>query len=467
MHHPSLKYFPRKYTNHAVIAFLATIFSCMFVFGGHRLPLIWLLFALIEFLGFYFALNGLSRNWNNIPVKAFISKLFAYSFILRSAWVIISYFFYSYQTGQPFMFEAADSLFYHHAGKTLAETGFSNIAQILPEVGLSDLGYPVYLSFIYFIFGDHVIIPRLINALLGAWTVILIYRLATRNFGEATGRLAGIMAMLMPNLIYYCGIHLKEALMVFLVVAFIERADQMLRVKNKLILLILLAFLGASLFFLRTVLLASILFALFSMLLFIRRPGSHILQRIIIGFWVLIIIWLTFSYRIQAEFEYLVENIDSQAQSMEWRSKREEGNRLAHYGSSVLFAPVMFVAPFPTFVNIETQQNQMLLSGGYFVKNVLAFFVLISLISFIRKRQLRKYILILSFLLAYLAILAQSAFALSERFHLPALPFLVILAAYGVTQLNEKNRRFYVPYLILLVLGVIAWNAFKLAGRGI
>jgi len=96
----------------------------------------------------------------------------------------------------------------------------------------------------------------------------------------------------------------------------------------------------------------------------------------------------------------------------------------------------------------------------------LAFFIIISIINLIRKKQVRNYILILSFLLAYLSILAQSSFALSERFHLPALPFLIILAAHGISQVNIKNQRYFLPYLILLVIGVVIWNAFKLAGRG-
>ncbi|MDT8394524.1 MAG: glycosyltransferase family 39 protein [Bacteroidales bacterium] len=369
-------------------------------------------------------------------------------------------------TGNPFEYDAGDSIMYHNAAISVLLHGYNNLGSGLWGLGLSDSGFPFYLSLIYFVFGDHVIIPRLLNALMGAWTVVLVYRLAGRNFGEAAGRLAGIMMMLMPNLIYYCGIHLKETLMVFLLVAFMERADLLLRRKIRVADLFVVAALGAAMFFFRTVLLASMLFALFSMVLFIRRPGASWLQRSIIGLWVVITVWFTFSYRIQAEFEYLLDNIDAQEANMEFKAKREGGNRLATYGSSVVFAPAMFVAPFPTFVNISTQQTQMMLSGGYFVKNVLAFFVVISLISFIRKRQLRKYILILSFLLAYLAILAQSSFALSERFHLPALPFLIILAAYGITRVNFKNQRFYIPYLALMVLVVIAWNVFKLAGRG-
>ena len=251
-----------------------------------------------------------------------------------------------------------------------------------------------------------------------------------------------------------------------LVVVFIERADFLLRGKMNLWSLLLLAGLGSVLFFFRTVLLASVLFALMSMVLFIRRPGSNWIQRSIIVTWIFITIWFTFSYRIQAEFEALIDNIDVQSQNMEFRAARDSGNKLATYGSTIIFAPVMFVAPFPTYVNIETQKNQTLLSGGYIIKNILAFFIVIAIISLIRKKLVRKYILILAFLLAYLSILAQSSFALSERFHLPALPFLIIMAAYGITQVNQKNHKLFIPYLAIIVIAVIAWNAFKLAGRG-
>ena len=202
------------------------------------------------------------------------------------------------------------------------------------------------------------------------------------------------------------------------------------------------------------------------MILFIKSPNKNWLQRLIIGFWVLITIWVTFSNRLQAEFEYLLDNTDVQSKNFEFKTKIEGGNKLATYGSAIMFAPVMFIAPFPTFVNIDTQQYQMMFSGGFFVKNILGFFVLISIVVFIRRRNIRKYILIVSFLFSYLAILAQSSFALSDRFHLPSLPFVIILAAYGITQINIKNKTFFVPYLVLIIVMIVAWNAFKLAGRG-
>ena len=91
--------------------------------------------------------------------------------------------------------------------------------------GVSDVGYPLYLTALYKIVGSNVIIPRIIKALLSAYTCVLLYRLSQRTFGEDTARMVGIMSALMLNLIIYCGYHLKETEMLFLEVAFLERTD--------------------------------------------------------------------------------------------------------------------------------------------------------------------------------------------------------------------------------------------------
>lgn len=109
----------------------------------------------------------------------------------------------------------------------------------------------------------------------------------------------------------------------------------------------------------------------------------------------------------------------------------------------------------------------MMINGNMFARNVYAFFVVIALLILIKNKLLNQHVLLLSLLFSYLAILALSGFALSERFHMPAVPFLIILAGYGITQMNNRNVRYYIPYLVLIGLVIIGWNLFKLAGRGV
>jgi len=459
-------YFSSYYTRTYIITFFVLMSICFAFFLDLMLPWMWFVFAAFEVLGFFYFTQVFSKKWRTLPVETFTKKLLVISFVIRLIWVVFSYFFFEYHTGSPFEFNAGDSLTYHGAGKSILYHGFLNLDSALWGLGMSDRGYPVFIGIIYFIFGDNLIVPRLFNAFIGAFSAVLVYRLAKRSFGDAVGRLAGIMFMLMPNLIYYCGVHLKETVMIFIVLLFLIGADDLSRNKVKYHKVITVILIGSSLLFFRTVLFASIFFALFSMLLFLRKAGSNVLQRFIVGIYILAIFWFTYSDRIISEFDYLVENTEAQSQSIQSLSTLKRGNRLSEYGSAMVFAPMIIIAPMPTFVNIEHQSVQMMLSGGYFVKNLLAFFVLLSLISFIRKRQFRKHILILSFMLAYLAILAQSRFALSERFHLVVLPIFLILAAYGYSLVNKKNKKYYIPYLVFLVILVLGWNWFKLSGRG-
>jgi hypothetical protein len=109
----------------------------------------------------------------------------------------------------------------------------------------------------------------------------------------------------------------------------------------------------------------------------------------------------------------------------------------------------------------------MMINGSVFCRNVYAFFVLVALVVMYRRKILKQSVFILAILGSYIFILANSGFALSERFHMPLVPFLLLLAGYGVTVMDKKSVKYYVPYLIFIGLVIIGWNWFKLAGRGV
>ena len=72
-----------------------------------------------------------------------------------------------------------------------------------------------------------------------------------------------------------------------------------------------------------------------------------------------------------------------------------------------------------------------------------------------------------SFVIAYLGIVSTSGFANSERFLLPGLPVLLIMAAYGVTLLNAKNYKFIKIWYYVVPVMAFAWAFFKLGSRGL
>lgn len=466
-------FLPRYFTSKAIALYIVLLVMCSVLLIKRVLPAHWIAFGVIEVISFFYFSNFLTKKWADFSSNIFTKKLFQTAFIVRFLYVLFSYYFYLEMTGKPFEFAVADAKGYHEEAiwlLHLLKTDQLPVYFAYKKGALSDMGYVVYLTFIYSIFGSGLLLVRFFKAALSAYTCVLVYKIASRNFGENSGKIAGILCLLSPNLIYYCGLHLKETEMVFLTILFIERADVLIRSKEFSVkALLILLMIGSSLFFFRTVLGVTAFASLLIGFLLYRTEVGTISPTRKAGFIIVMIGLLTFLQggRLESEVtRYWGDRDANQRLSMRTRSRRATGNKLAIQGSTAVFAPLILMAPFPTLINIQTQQNQMLLNGGYYTRNIYVFFLFIALAFLVKNKKVREHLLIISFLLSYLAVLALSKFAISERFHLPIVPIIIILAAFGITQLNRKNVKYYVPYLLLIGAIIIAWNMFKVAGRG-
>ena len=477
-----LGYIPKRVTSWAMLTYVAAIVSCNMLFMSHALNWQWWFFGWIEVCGFFYFSNKFSKTWCHVQPLHFKQRIFWMSFFLCVAWVVISYVLYQHWTGTKFTFDAADELFYdevaHYVAEVLRKGDWNIYTNVQQYAGaaFSDMGYPLYLTIVYWVFGDSVLIARLIKAIFVAWIVVLMYNLASRNFGEKIGRMTAIMCMLMPNLIYYCSFQLKEVEMVFLCVLFTERADFLLR-KSKLAFLptAALMLIPAVMFMLRTALAAVMVMAFFCALLLSserivswgRRALLFTLAFLFAG------VVLTTSTNIGHDVIDMWETGGTlQRTNMEWRAGRvDEGgfsNRLVKYAGTSVFAPMIFTIPFPTMTETPGQENQKMIHGGNFVKNILSFFMIVSLFIFLISGNWRKHVLPLAILCGYLVVLIFSNFAHSERFHLPIVPFTLMFAAYGISKMNEVwwIKKYYPYWCALMFVAAIAWNWFKLAGRG-
>lgn len=464
--------FPKQFAHKALGVYVLTLMLVSILFMDYAMSWMFVLAGFVLVLSFFYGSNALTLSCRNLSEQRFVKKIFWTAFFLRLVWVVFSYYFYIEQTGQPFEWEAADSFAYHENGEWGAinfRKGNFDIPNIFGWLGVSDMGYSTYLSIIYVLTGDSILITRILKAFWGAWTVVLVYKVASRNFGVPTGRLAAVFCAIYPNLIYYCGLHLKETEMVFLTVAFIERADYILRSKRfSLINMLKLLLVALLLFTFRTVLGAAALFALFSALLLSSRSVLNKGKRIITAIWVVLAASFFVGGNIAREVEEIWEGRnENQELSMEWRSQREGGNAFAKYATASLFAPAIFVIPVSSMVNIVGQENQQFIHGGNFVKNILSFFIYFVLIWIIRNKKWRDFVLLESFLIGYLGIIALSAFAQSERFHQPILPVYLCFVALGLSKMTNKSKRYFNWYIVGVVAVAVAWNYIKLAGRGL
>ena len=461
MQNSQLTYFPKYFTNKAIGLYFILLVLCSVLHKA--MPFQFMLFGIVEVVAFFYFANQFTIQWRTYSEKYFLKKLFWTAFIIRICWVIFSYIYFNIQTGQPFEYYAADSVFYNDVSTRIANGKFT-FSRLFFEMGVSDSGYIVYLTLIKkILFGaDVIIIIRLIKALLGAWMCVFIYRLAVRNFNESIGRIAAIFCMLMPYLIYYCGLHLKELEMTFLCVAFIERSDWLLRTPQKKIKHFLLPLIFALLLFsLRTVLGATAIFALLTAALF---STNYTLKK---GFyrwrivtWCLIAIAFLLGSSIMEEVDrYWEEKDQNQAAKMEFLEKRT-ANQFIKYVSGSIFAPLMFVMPMPSITYGEQKENQMSFHGNVFIKGVMAFFCMYAIVLLIIQKKWRNNLLLITFLLAYSLIIVFSGFLFAARFYLPIVPCFLIFSAYGVCTLRKRNM--YVLYLYMYALLVFIWSFMRI-----
>ena len=475
---PGVVFMPKMISNLSMITYLLAMIGCSVLYSAHILSFKWWIFGLVTVLGFFSFANRQTKLWIKIKEKVFLKNLFWTAFALRLLWVFISYWLYYEWTGTPFSIDAADELFYDEVAHYLANLirkGDWNIytnAMNYSDAAFSDIGYPIYLTMVYWIFDDSILIARIIKAALSAWTVVLIYKTASRNFGESTGRMAGIFCMLMPNLIYYCSFQLKEIEMVFLAMLFIERGDWLLRQpKLKILPTIAVMLIPLALFMIRTALAATLVMAFFCALLLTTGRVSGIGKRVVLsvaaaGF---VLVMLFTSTSIGSDVKEMWQKGGSgQQHNMEWRSRRDNGNMFAKYAGAAVFAPMIFTIPFPTMTEVPQQENQKMIHGGNFVKNIMSYFTIMSLIILLFSGAWRKHVLPIAVLCGYLVVLVFSSFAQSERFHLPILPLNLMFAAFGISLMKENPwlKRYFNYWCILMFLAAIAWNWFKLAGRG-
>lgn len=475
------KAFPAWLMQYGIFVYILSLAVVGLVYSNHLMPWYYIVAGIISVGVFFLYGRTLVNNQSVERVrkeKTYERRIFIISFVIRVVWMVLIYVIFMQNYGDSFGFENGDATFYDELGKDFAISmrngNFSEMwTRYNVKIDLSDLGYGVYVGIIYWLTGDSIIVVRLLKCIWSTLTVLLIYRLTQRNFNKQIARIAAILCALWPNFWYYCGTHLKETEMTFLAVLFVEQADQMLRSRQftawKVIPVLLIA---AILFTFRTPL---ALVAVLALVFAVVMSSSKVVtwgKRIIVGVLAILLIGVTMGERIEEQASTLYEQVSSgqQEKNMEWRTRRENGNAFAKYAGKSVFAPLIFTIPFPSMVRpFEGQDVQQLLNGGNFVKNIISFFTIFAIVMLLLTSNWKDHLLPLSFLLAYLVVLTMSQFAQSERFHQPAMPLEFMFAAYGLSIVvtKQKYKRWFTYWCGVMFVACIAWNWFKIAGRGL
>lgn len=461
-----LTYFPKLFSNKAVLCYAVTLAIVSFAFMNYAMPFQFVMFGVVEVFLFFYCGGSLTRNWRKFSSRRFTKRLFFLALVLRLVYVVFIYFYYIEMTGRPNMYHPGDELMYEYFGELMATEGFNEFVRQIKGIDFSDRGYCWWMGVVYGVLGPTVFSDRIVKCFLDAFSCVLIYSLGKRNFGEFEGRMAGIFYLFMPNMWYYCGLSLKETVMAFMVILFVERGDFVIRSRKIEIKDLLLPALIVLIVFTFRTALAAVLFAALIMAIVLSsgkqlEAWKKVLYGLVFGIWMLMTVGVEIIEETQQLWEGRTEN---QSVGYEWRS---ETNSFAQYASAAVFAPLIFTIPFSSMVNIVDQENQMILNGANFIKNILSGFTIFALLSLLFRGEWRKHVLPLAVTAGYLVVLVFSNFAHSERFHFPVLGFELMFAAYGISMVKNKQKRWYNLWLIFICVANVLWGWIKLAGRGL
>lgn len=466
-------WFPKWLADYAVLAYAAIVFAIVLLFNKHSMALYnWILSFFGVLMFFYFS-HKLSRDWRLYPTNTFVKYIFWFTIVLRLIWILFfsqfTYWLWDTPWEQP-EGTSMDSYAYYDTAvwfSSLIDEGtfWSVIVEMAQDGGVSDLGYPTWLAILSQIGLGSIVWTRIPNCIFEAVVCIMVYRIGRRHFGEDVGRLGAIFTMLMPLTFMYAGITMKESMMIMLMMLAVNQLDQIIQGEKKGLWQVLLGLaIVASIAFFRTSLCLVMIAAFLLGLILSESKRSKWVNRLFI-FLLIIVVGLLFAGEaLDMQMSELEAGLEMSEGNFENRSR---GNALVQNMNKAMFAPLIFTVPFPTMVEISGQTWQQLCSGGNFIKNILSFPCILLFIFLLVQRKWRSHAFPIAVLCGYLAALTLSSFAHSGRFHEPAVPLELMFAAAGLSLCPKIVAKMWKPTLVFEMIVIIAWNWFKLKGRGV
>ena len=441
-------------------------------FPDHALQLKWMLWGIGEMLFFFVGTTVFYPRWKTDDRKRFLLKVFLVAFVIRGLYAFLICYYYYYQTGWAFEYSPGDSLSYHRTAVFLAKCLRGGHLKYISDylnaytMGYSDQGYMYWLTIIYTIFGPSLLTPRLFKALMSAYLCVVVYKLTERTISERAARLAAVICLFTPILIQICGMHTKEMELIFLSVLALERIDYLIRSKKYTFWNIFFPILLVVLIFgFRTITAMCIIFALLVFILF--GPNNLMTKKgKIITLVSMVVLFFAFLLTPVGSEMKLIYRLKFTDWNYQMGRAEAEGFKHAELMNPVYMVPGAFVVPLAPMVE-ETGDHNKMINGSTFVKNYLAFFVMLSLLIVFRQKKWRDFSLIGTYLLSYVTIIILSFANNSERYHEPVMPLFAIMSAYAMTRLRRSDMKLFYVYCALLFVALVGWNWLKLSARGL
>lgn len=371
----------------------------------------------------------------------------------------------------PMYMFAADAWVYKRAATVIIGNILNlEFLDILPHIfrGEDNWGFPVYIGFLYTYVLESVALILFLNVIIGSYTVVLMAKIADMLYSRKHAVMTGVMAMLMPALMWYGGMYLKETVMIFMTVLVVYHAVRMVTLRKMCTLSIAVILLAVpALHYFRSAI-AVLLFlslVIYLLLNFAFKARSKI---VVCTALILFIVVIPFISLNMGQFDKIYDYYEGIGQEAE--------QRIVHKTTRVdiktsvalpLVAANAFFAPYPSFTYLDERQINVISNAPLHVTRVLiSYFGVLGLLILFRT-DLIKSSIIIAYGAGYILILAITGSAMFSRYILPALPFIIIFTSVGVYNSSKKMIRYYDMYLIVIWVIILIWHFFKASIRGL
>lgn len=458
-----------------VLSVILVLFFSIF-YKSLASPLFIILVNLVVVISFFISLPLIIKSWLNISPVLFKRRIIIYGILLRLAGIGYLYLLTNMYDPNSYPFEigSADSYSYHSIAVGMVNymhNSTSDIRFLLNSFiqGDSDTGFPVYLACVYSLLGTDPVVARLMNCFWGVWSIFIIMNITRQLYSEKHSRIAGIIAMLFPSLIWFGGMHLKETLVIWMMLFFIETlVDTVVGKKVKVFKTIVAVFILIATLRFRTFLFPFLLAVVSAYFFYYFINPRSKTKFVILGIIFVLSIFLSTKFlmndiAIRTQYEqssgYLTQNLNDAA-------RRRTLNIDLNYTLPFMMTGSI-VTPFPSFLMLEDRQIGIVIHfQNELVRNYIYFFVFAGLLFTFKKDFMNKSVVVFVGL-GYIAILALTGTSFQDRFQVLVLPFMIILMSAGIVEMPPRGIRYFYLYAILITIGIFWWNVYKMNLRGL
>ena len=115
-------FFPKQLSTKAITLYLVSLAIVSIIFVRLMMKFDFIVIGIMWVLVFFLLSARFTRKWVDLDEKHYCRKVFWTALWLRLAWVVFSFFFFTFKTGVPFEFGSSDALGYHNEALWFQET---------------------------------------------------------------------------------------------------------------------------------------------------------------------------------------------------------------------------------------------------------------------------------------------------------------------------------------------------------